>query len=368
MPLKETERRLRGRRESFRMGRYSLRFLLASVLLGVAGGFGLASASLSLTNRFADDTQPAPPASPFAAAVSGVGASASTACRVTPSSHLTVTAAPQSLNDLWNSLLASTTETTADDFNTAQQRLVKLAESDPRVRQDLMRRYEVSDERGRKTAMFVLSQLRTPDVIDFATQLTAATDTAQRRDGFELLGEFDMFRALTRGKSDEVHALASHALQTEQDPALLSQAIRAVGRPGDAPPAETQATLQQLGTLAQNGDPEVRSRSLEAIVKWDKTGQVAEGAVYQALSDAQPDVRRVALSEIDNNPLRSDRIKSALLGMIANVNEPADVKTDALNVLQRFPLSQAEYARYHQAREQFATSGEAEGTDSGGGD
>jgi hypothetical protein len=54
--------------------------------------------------------------------------------------------------------------------------------------------------------------------------------------------------------------------------------------------------------------------------------------------------------------------------MIADVNEPTDVKTDALNVLQRFPLSQAEYARYHQAREQFATSGEAEGTDSGGGD
>ena len=171
------------------MGRYSLRFLLTSVLLGVAGGFGLALASLSLTNRFADDTRPAPPARPFAAAVPGVGVSVSTACRATPSSHLTVTAAPQSLDDLWNRLLASTTETTTDDFNTVQQRLVKLAESDPRVRQDLMRRYEVSDERGRRAAIFVLSQLRKPDVIDFATQLTAATDTSKRLDGFELLGE-----------------------------------------------------------------------------------------------------------------------------------------------------------------------------------
>ena len=127
-----------------------------------------------------------------------------------------------------------------------------------------------------------------------------------------------------------------------------------------ARPAETQATLQQLGTLVQNSDPEVRAQSLRSIVQWDKTGQVAEGAVYQALSDAHPDVRTAALAEINNNPIRSDRIKSALLGMIANVNESADVKADALNVLQRFPLSQAEYASYHQAREQLASGGEAE--------
>ena len=226
MPVKEIDRRLRGEQESFRMGRYSLRFLLTSVVLGVAGGFVLAFASLALTNRFADDTRPVPPARPAVTAVPAVGVTVSTACRATQNSRLTVTAASQSLNDLWNRLLASTTETTMDDFNTAQQRLVKLAESDPRVRQDLMRRYEVSDERGRNAARFVLSQLRKPDVIDFATQLTAAADAAQRRDGFELLGGFEMFRALTGGKSDEVHALASHALETEQDPALLSQAIR----------------------------------------------------------------------------------------------------------------------------------------------
>jgi hypothetical protein len=95
------------------------------------------------------------------------------------------------------------------------------------------------------------------------------------------------------------------------------------------------------------------------------SGQVAEGAVYQALSDAQPDVRVAALSEINNSPLRSGRIKSTLLGMIANVNESADVKADALNALQRFPLSQAEYASYHQEREQLASSGAAEGSDSG---
>jgi hypothetical protein len=45
-----------------------------------------------------------------------------------------------------------------------------------------------------------------------------------------------------------------------------------------------------------------RAESLQAIVQWDKTGQVAEGAVYQALSDAQPDVRTAALSAINNNP------------------------------------------------------------------
>jgi hypothetical protein len=370
MPVKEADKRLGGKRESFRMGRFSLRFLLTSVLLGVAGGFGLAFASLSLANRFAGDTRPVLPAGRFAAAVPmpAAGASVATACRATQNSHLAVTAPSQSLNDLWNRLLASTTEPTMDDFNAAQQQWRKLAASDLRVRQDLMHRYEVSDERGRKAAVFVFSQLRKPDVIDFATRLTAATDASQRRDGFELLGGFEMFRALPDGKSDEIHVLVSHALETEQDPTVLSQAIRALGPPGDARPAETQATLQQLGTLAQNSDADVRAQSLKAIVRWDKTGQVAEGAVYKALSDAQPDVRAAALSEINDNPLRSDRIKSALLGMIGNVNESADVKADALNVLQLFPLSQEEYASYHQAREQLASSGETEGSDSGSAD
>jgi hypothetical protein len=241
--------------------------------------------------------------------------------------------------------------------------LVKLAENDPRVRQDLMHRYEVSEERGRKAAVFVLSQLRKPDVIYFATRLAIATDAGQRRDGFELLGGFAMFRALPGGKSNEMHALASRALETEQDPALLSQAIRALGQPGDTQPAETQATLRQLSTLAQNSDPDVRAQSLHSMVQWDKTGQVAESAVYQALSDTQPDVRAAALSEINNNPLRSDRIKSALLSMIANINESADVKADALNVLQRFPLSQDEYASYQQARQQLTSSGKTEVSD-----
>jgi hypothetical protein len=54
--------------------------------------------------------------------------------------------------------------------------------------------------------------------------------------------------------------------------------------------------------------------------------------------------------------------------MISNVNESVDVKSDALNVLQRFPLSQDEYASYHQAREQLASSSEAEGSDTGSAD
>jgi hypothetical protein len=148
--------------------------------------------------------------------------------------------------------------------------------------------------------------------------------------------------------------LVSRALETEQDPSLLRQAIQALPLPGDIEPAETQATLQELGNLTHNDDAQVRAQSIRAMAQWDRKGQAAEGAVYGALSDTQPEVRMAALSVIYNSPFRSDRIKSALLGVIANVNESADVKTQALNVLQRLPLSEDEYASYQQAREQVA--------------
>ena len=135
------------------MGRYSLRFLLASFLLGVAAGFGLAFTSLSLTNRFADHSRPVPTAGRLAVTVPAAGVSASTASRATQHSHLTATTASLSLNDLWNRLLASTTEPALDEFIAIQQQLLEQARRDPRVRQGLMRRYELSDERGRTAAV-----------------------------------------------------------------------------------------------------------------------------------------------------------------------------------------------------------------------
>jgi hypothetical protein len=333
------------------MSRYSLRFLLTSVGLGVAGGFGLALASLHLPSRSMGDTPR--PVSPFGklwVTAKSDGISFSTSCRATQNSGQTVATAAPSATDLWNKLMASTTESDTD-FNTTMQ-LRKLAESDPRVRQDLMRRYGASDERGQKIAALILSQVPKPEVTDFATRLATAADASQRRDGFMMLSGLEMVSGMSSNRSEEIYALVSRALETEQDPSLLRQAIQALPLPGDIESAKTQATLQELANLTHNDDAQVRAQSIQAMAQWDRKGQAAEGVVYEALSDTQPEVRMAALSVIYNSPFRSDHIKSALLGVIANVNESADVKTHALNVLQRFPLSEDEYASYQQAREQ----------------
>jgi hypothetical protein len=208
------------------------------------------------------------------------------------------------------------------------------ARTDVGVREELMERYlRAADGDGKRILAHLLSALHTPDVLTFAMNLSSATDVSQRQQGFELLASMQV-------KLPEVRQLAIHALKTEKEPALLTNAIAAL-QPAAVEPSESEAVIEQLRALTDHTDPGARARALGALASWDKTGD-SSGFLVQALADPSDEVRWAAINAIGENRLRSEEIKTALMDLANNGDELADIRLAAAAGLERFPLSKEE--------------------------
>jgi HEAT repeat protein len=205
--------------------------------------------------------------------------------------------------------------------------------TDVRVREELMERYLRAADGDKHILAHLLSALHTPDVLAFAMNLSSATDVSQRQQGFELLAGMQI-------KLPEVRQLAMHALKTEEEPVLLTNAIAAL-RPAAVEPSESEAVIEQLRALTGHTDPSVRARALGALASWDKTGD-SSGFLVQALADPSDEVRGAAVGAIGENRLRSEEIKIVLMRLANNGNEPASIRLAAATALERFPLSKEE--------------------------
>ncbi len=218
------------------------------------------------------------------------------------------------------------------------------AEADPAFLRSLIQRYETERKpEVRDMIKSVLASVQKPEALAFFTRLANSSDPAQRKEGYAMLQQM-------APDSAEMRNLLKQALSSEQSPELLAQAVAAL-RPAAVDPAESEAILAQLGSLAQHADPAVRSQSVLQLAQWDKTG-ASQGRLATALADPSPDVRQAAIFAIAQSGARSEALKSALMGIISNGSESKEVKGSALQVLERFPLNKEEYTRYMQARAQ----------------
>lgn len=225
-----------------------------------------------------------------------------------------------------------------------EQKMRERAEADPAFLRSLIQRYE-SERKPEMREMIksVLASVQKPEALAFFTRLANSGDPAQRKEGYAMLQQM-------APDSPEMRNLLKQALASEQSPELLAQAVAAL-RPTATDPAESEAIMTQLGNLAQHADPAVRSQSVLQLAQWDKTG-ANQGHLTQALTDPSAEVRQAAIFAVAQSGARNDAMKSALIGIINNGAESKAVKGSALQVLERFPLSKDEYARYMQARAQ----------------
>ncbi|RJG00696.1 HEAT repeat domain-containing protein [Noviherbaspirillum sedimenti] len=256
------------------------------------------------------------------------------------------------LADLWNGRGAPDATTQLPALTPArnatagdeEQKLRERAEADPVFLRSLIQRYETEPKAEmREIIKSVLATVQKPEALAFFARLANSGDAAQRKEGYAMLQQM-------APDSPEMRTLLRQALASEQSPELLAQAVAAL-RPGAVDPAEFEAVLAQLGTLAQHADPAVRSQSVLQLAQWDKTG-ASQGRLAQALGDPAAEVRQAAIFAVAQSGARSDALKSALMGIISNGAESKALKGSALQVLERFPLSKDEYARYTQARAQ----------------
>ena len=258
-----------------------------------------------------------------------------------PSEHLSP-AKKQSVDEIWAEAKSAPNSFQAN--TDAQDKLRAAAQADPKALRALVQRFEAErDPAARAMLKAVLSGLPSAEVIALSSRLAVSGSAAQRQEGFAMLKQLSQ-------NSPDVRNLIKQALASEQSPAVLGEALAALTPTVVAAP-EAQAIVDQLNELSRHQDPSVRSQSILQLAQWDKTGG-AEGRINSSLSDPSVEVRQAAVTAIAESGSRSEDTKTALLQVLRNAGESAQVKDGALYALQRFSLSKAEHDLYLQARAQ----------------
>lgn len=317
------------------MDHSTVKLVLASAVVSFGLGFAMAWQMRTSDTSTAVAAIAARPPAPVTRPVIDHGAAAWTL----PQQQITLPG-NASVDQLWaRALLPPDSEPRAYD---AEDRLRKLAQSDPVALRSLLNRYgaqQTAQERALLKA--VLSTIQTPDVIAFSTRLAGSNNMAERKYGFELLQSVAPDAAETR-------SLVQRTLHSEQSPEVLLQALATL-QSTVAEPEEADTMVAQLQTLAQHADPAVRSISIQKLAQWDKKGESVE-RLAQALSDRAPEVRQAAIFAVAQGGVRSEAAKAALIAMVNNAQETRDIRGSALQALERFSLSKQEYASLAQAR------------------
>ena len=201
------------------------------------------------------------------------------------------------------------------------------------------------DAEGEFLALFSNIEMN-PEVVAYAEELATRVDPAQRRLGFLLLQRASSL-------TTDIRDLLVQSLTTEQNPAVLSQAIRALGRAVPSPD-ETGAVVGPLRYLVEHTDATVRAASVEMLALWD-TPATAEVSIYRGLMDPAREVRLAAVTAVTESGMHSPRLKSALIYMAREPNESLAVKANALIALNtNFSLTDDEIAAYQTARQEMA--------------
>ncbi|MES2317756.1 MAG: HEAT repeat domain-containing protein [Pseudomonadota bacterium] len=256
-----------------------------------------------------------------------------------PAAPIPALPATATVEELWARALLS------QDGYDAEDRLRKLAQSNPVALRSLLNRYDSAQTpQARELLKSVLSTVQTPEVIAFSTRLASSSNMAERKYGFEMLQSL-------APDSPEVRSIVKRTLATEQSPEVLVQALGAL-KAGVADPEESDLMVAQLKTLSQHADPAVRSQSIAQLAQWDKRGEGVD-RLSQALADRAPEVRQAAVFAIAQTGVRSDTLKAALMGVVNNPQESKDVRGSAMQVLERFSLSKEEVASFATLRQQL---------------
>lgn len=321
------------------MDKMTSRGLIASVGASFALGFGVAW-YLKPASAPVPDVAVAAQAASGSAAAGAAGFGDAWTQPAPARASLAPPAGNRGVDELWTQALLPQGQQAAG--YDAEDRLRKLAQTDPTALRKLLSRYD-SDKtpQARDLLKSILSTVQTPEVIAFSARLAGSMNAAERKYGLELLQGL-------APDSPETRSLVRRTLASEQSPDVLVQALATL-QSSAVDPEESDQIVAQLKTLAQHADPAVRSQSIAQLGQWDKSGQGAD-RLLQALADPAPQVRQAAVFAIAQNGVKSDSVKTALIGLVNNSQESKDIRGSAIQVLERFSLSKEEYANFARAR------------------
>lgn len=223
-----------------------------------------------------------------------------------------------------NASLASTEE--------LREQLYELAVSEPIELDELLVRYEFEPPGEMRTWLgALLVETRDPRVEEYAMGLVLDGNESLRAEGFELLDRLDIAIPMARG-------LAFDALQTEQNPKVLAQAIAALNL-SVATWKEAEPLLDVLEELVTHEDSLVRRNTIVAFSEWGKD-KLTVDAVWAALSDPAKEVREATAFAIAEDKLSSSGLKAKLSQVVADNNEDWIVREHASRAVCNYHLEE----------------------------
>lgn len=192
----------------------------------------------------------------------------------------------------------------------------------------------------------VLAELKDPEVVDAALGLSQSTSTEEQLAGLELLAKLDM-------PSEEVLQITTGIIATKQaEPDVIMAAVHALPKSGIAPDNQN-AILQDLSQLAQSNDNAgVRSASIFKVGELAKDADDLSVVTNMLTANNETDDRISAAMAIQQSNVVDDQLKQTLINHMSNPEELWEIRRLSAQSLERFKLSEDEYAAYQRFLEE----------------
>lgn len=279
------------------------------------------------------------------------------------------------VNDPWNAVVDQVVDQVADAAAQGAQPdwrgigiLQSMIQSDPNVLEDVIE-YCMSEQSTEALSVLRMVMAGRPESMEFAEQLSAEGEPAQRKLAYDLLQDFP--------PSEKTNGIARRALTSEDDPSALASAI-AVLRPASrhefdegaveaadlvaTSGAEREAVVAELQELLRHDHPAVRSQSLLALVDWGADDHAVEVHVREALDDSEKVVREAALVALATTD-RAEEFKAPLIRILASATaeEDSDVRVIAWQLLDTVSLNDEELALHKETYAWIVARSEVDG-------
>jgi len=218
-----------------------------------------------------------------------------------------------------------------------ESNFIELVDNDPNAVIGLLDEYEkMSASRTREYLGSLISSTHDPRIEALALDRLQTEGSVDQEKWLHLLKG-------TGINSHEDRAEYFNYLYSIDSPALLADSLKAF-HAGTSSPEDTAFVFERLGEYRTHDHAEVRAASIEVSSRWMRLDE--PGMIENGLADEAHQVRHAAITSATYAGVRSEQIKSDLLKILGDGNEPHTVRVEAYNALNSYDLAPDEYQNY----------------------
>lgn len=200
--------------------------------------------------------------------------------------------------------------------------LVKRLNNDPALMTDLINELRAeTDPKRLKRLVYILGSTGNAEVLPVATELIYSGVPSSRDTGLDLLSRI-------APSNPEAITVASNLLVSETEPDVLIATMNVLAQPAGASTELRESLVTQIAPLSTHETTNVRSVSVAILARLTNDPSSAP-VFYNALFDAESNVRSAGVYAFASFPYHSEEVSQKLLDMIEDPLETAEVRRGA---------------------------------------